>query len=419
MKVSLLTIGDEILIGQIVDTNSAWMAQQLNLIGARIQEMRSIGDEYAAIHQTLQNALELSDVVLITGGLGPTKDDITKKALADFFGTELVFHEPSFVRLERFFQRIGRPMVPALRQQAFLPANTEVLINKMGTAPGMWFDYHGKVIVAMPGVPYEMQYLMENEVLPRLKAHFPGQPIVHRTLLTAGEGESNIALRLEDFEQNLPPYIKLAYLPNLAQVRLRLTAIGEDEAQLNRELDAKAAEIRELLGDLIYGTEQESLEQYIGKLLLEQNSLLATAESCTGGYLAHLITAIPGASAYFQGSVIAYANAIKEDVLGVSPQTLATHGAVSEATVREMVPGALRVTGADVAVAISGIAGPDGGTPEKPVGTIWLAVGDRQHTQTLLLKAGKDRVKNIQYASYHALNFLRHFLLNRRTMTKP
>lgn len=411
MKVHLITVGDEILIGQIVDTNSAWMARQLNLAGAAVVGISSVGDDLAAIGAGLQEALSQADVVLMTGGLGPTKDDITKKALADFFGVGMTFHTETYERILRIFERLGRPATEAHRQQAFMPENATLLYNKMGSAPGMWFEWQGKVLVSMPGVPYEMEYLMEHEVLPRLKRHFPGRPIAHRTILTVGEGESRIADRIADFEDNLPSGLKLAYLPNLGQVRLRLSGTGEDETALNRLLDQKAEELAGLLSDVVFGHNGQQLEEVIGQMLRERNLTLTTAESCTGGYLAHRITSIPGSSDYFVGSVVAYSNTVKNKLLGVRTETLENYGAVSRETVLEMVEGAFRLMKTDLAVAISGIAGPGGGTPEKPVGTIWMAVGNAKAIQARKIQAGRDRLKNIEYAAIHALNMIRQFVL--------
>jgi len=410
MKISILTVGDEILIGQIVDTNSAWMGQQLNLAGARVETVISVGDTMAAIHTGLREAMEQADVILMTGGLGPTKDDITKKALAEYMGVDMVFHDPTFERIKKMFEVWARPMNEAHRLQCYMPANAEILTNKMGTAPGMWMEYEDKVIVSMPGVPYEMQYLMEHEVLPKLKQRFPGQPIAHRTILTVGEGESHIAEKLEDFEEGLPDGFKLAYLPHIAQVRLRITGTGMDEAALHRILDEKAEILKTRFADIIYGYDKDTLEGAIGNMLKERGLTLATAESCTGGYLAHRITSVAGASEYFLGSVISYSNAVKMNVLGVKPETLDTHGAVSEQTVIEMAEGALKVLSADVAIAISGIAGPGGGSDTKPVGLAWMAVSNGANTKTFSIRAGKDREKNIQYFTIHALNQIRQFL---------
>lgn len=413
MKVELITIGDEILIGQIVDTNSAWMAQQLNLIGASINRITSISDGLSDIQSTLSLALKDADAVLITGGLGPTKDDVTKKALADFLEDELVFDDATYQRILRFFERLNRKTTEAHRLQCYMPSKANLLLNKMGTAPGMWFEHNGKIIVSMPGVPYEMKYLMEHEVLPKLKAFLPSKPIAHRTILTAGEGESRIAARIENIEDSLPDFIKLAFLPNLGQVRLRLSGSHKNETLLNKTLDEQAQKIKDTIPELIFGTDDQKLEEVIGNILKDQGKTLCTAESCTGGYLAHLITAIPGASSYFQGSIIAYDNKVKQQQLGVQTATLEAHGAVSEETVKQMVKGANELLNTDISIAISGIAGPGGGTPDKPVGTIWLAVGDNQRVWTRKLHAGKDRITNIKYASSHALNFIRQFLLAR------
>lgn len=411
MKVHLITIGDEILIGQIIDTNSAWMAQQLNLIGAEVTGIHSVGDGAADIENALTDALRQADVVLLTGGLGPTRDDITKQVLADYVGTDLAFNEPTYERIVRFFAQLGRTTTEAHRQQCYLPRTAELLYNKMGTAPGMWLEKDGQVIVSMPGVPYEMKYIMENAVLPRLRERYPSTlAIAHRTLLTAGEGESRIAQRIAAIEDNLPPHIKLAYLPNLGQVRLRLSGRGADEAQLQEELNRYVTEISTALPELFFGEAPSTLAGTLGQQLRARGLTIGTAESCTGGLVAHLLTSVPGSSAYYSGSIVAYSYELKETLLGVSPDTLAAHGAVSEATVREMARGALDRLGVDIAVSISGIAGPGGGTPDKPVGTIWMAVADRERVVTKLLRAGKDREKNIAYTANHALNFVRLFL---------
>ena len=412
MTVQIITVGDEILIGQTIDTNSAWMGQELNLIGATIEKIYSVQDDSDAIQQTLALALSESDVILMTGGLGPTKDDITKKSIADFLGVDLVFHEATYDRILNLFKRWGRTPTPAHKQQCYMPSNVQLLYNKMGTAPGMWFDHQGKVIVSMPGVPYEMKYLMANAIIPKLKETFPGKPIAHRTLLTVGEGESRIAKRIEAFEDNLPPEIKLAYLPNLGQVRLRLTGKGNDLGKLNDLLDQKSAELKALLPELIFGTDSELLEAYIGKLLLQNNLQIGFAESCTGGYLAHMITSVAGSSAYFKGGIVAYSNELKMNILKVNQNTLEHYGAVSEPTAREMVLGALEVLNVDIAVGITGIAGPGGGSPEKPVGTVWIGVGNRERIVTKKFQIGKDRLKNIEYSGVMALNMVRQFILD-------
>lgn len=418
MHAHLLTIGDEILIGQIVDTNTAWMSRALNQAGIAVNGKSSVGDTREAILGGVAHAAAAADVVIMTGGLGPTKDDITKKTLAELFGSEMAFHEATHQRIAGYFEKINRPLPPAMRDQATLPLKATILENKVGTAPGMWFEADGKVYISLPGVPFEMEYLMEQEVIPRLRTHFQVRPIAHRTLLTVGEGESNIAKRIEAFEDALPLHIKLAYLPALGQVRLRLSAtwpgalVADAQEKLEAELDQYRDQLAAQIPEWLYGFEDDSLERVVGRLLLAQNKQLGTAESCTGGYIAHLITSVPGASNYFQGAAVTYSNTQKMKVLGVQAETLDTHGAVSEATVREMATGALEALGADVTLAISGIAGPDGGSAEKPVGTVWIAVADRNRCVAFKTVFGRDRMKNIQLSATWALNTLRKFLLD-------
>jgi nicotinamide-nucleotide amidase len=411
MEATLVTIGDEILIGQVIDTNSAWMGQELNLRGIKVKETISISDTSEAIIDTLKSVFEKSDLILMTGGLGPTKDDITKKAITEYYGVGMAFHEPTFEWIQRFFKKLQKSTTEAHKEQCFMPVNATLLNNKMGSAPGMWFDEKGKVLVSMPGVPYEMKSIMEEEVFPRLKERFVSKPIVHKTILTIGEGETRIADQIEDFENSLPENIKLAYLPNLGMVRLRLTATGEDEQMLNTLLDSKVKELQSLIPDLIFGYGTNTIQKAVGELFIKKGKTIATAESCTGGYLSHLITSVPGASAYFMGGTTPYSNQMKEKILNVKAETLSTFGAVSEETVIEMVKGALDLLATDIALSVSGIAGPGGGTPDKPVGTIWLAIGDKNKIETLKLQLGKDRLKNIQYTAITALNMMRKFLL--------
>ncbi|MEO1514513.1 MAG: competence/damage-inducible protein A [Bacteroidota bacterium] len=417
MNAYILTIGDELLIGQVIDSNAAWMAQQLNLAGLAVVESLSVADTTEGITEGLVRALEKADLVLMTGGLGPTKDDITKKTLADFFGVGMVFDQASYDRILRLFERWGRSTTEAHRLQCFMPENAELLENKMGTAPGMWFERDGKVVVSMPGVPYEMKYIVEHGVLPRAKERFVPEALIHRTIRTVGEGESRIARRIESIEKGLPDHIKLAFLPSLGQVRLRLSGRGGDEAVLSRELDKQVAAIQAAIPELIFGYDNETLEEVIGRMLTERQWMMATAESCTGGYVAHRITSIPGSSRYYQGSAIVYANELKVSMLGVSEASLMEHGAVSEAVVRQMVEGACQALKTDVAIATSGIAGPGGGTAEKPVGTIWLAAGRPGQVISRKLSLGKDRLRNIEYTSTQALNLLRTFLLEEESGT--
>lgn len=411
MTVHIVTIGDELLIGQVIDTNSAKMAHYLLEIGARVTGKTAVGDSHEDIIEAVSAATRKADVVLVSGGLGPTKDDVTKKALADFYGVGFVFHQETLERINRIFEKLNRPVTDAVRNQCWMPQNAAILKNKMGTAPGLWFEENRKVLVSMPGVPFEMEYLMEYEVIPRLQKRFNPLPTSHRTLLTAGEGESTLAEHLKDFENNLPDFVKLAYLPAIGRVRLRLNVTHPDEQLVKRTLEEKFREMEECLPPgLIAGYDDDTLESVIGKSLIAKNLTLSTAESCTGGYLAHLITSVPGSSNYYLGSVISYANEVKMRQLGVKEETLRDVGAVSEQTVTEMVAGVIKLLQTDVAIATSGIAGPDGGTPDKPVGTVWVAVGNQEKTVTRKLQLGKDRIRNIQYSSFYALNLLRHFL---------
>jgi nicotinamide-nucleotide amidase len=411
MTAYLLTVGDEILIGQITDTNSAWMAQQLNLQGIRIAGKSSVGDVHPNIIEAMDYAWSKADLVLVTGGLGATKDDITKKAIAEYFGVEMVFHDETWKRLQSFFKKLGKTPNEMNKNGCFMPENAEILTNDRGLAPAMWFEKGGKVMVSMPGVPYEMMHLMTDRVLPRLKKSFPVSPVVHRTLMTAGEGETGLAALLSDFEDALPNNIKLAYLPAFNQVRLRLTATGSDETALNKQIDIEKAKMETIVSKFVYGYDDEPLAKAIGRMLVEKKRTIATAESCTGGYLSAQLTANAGSSAYFKGGVIAYHNDLKTNLLGVKTATLDEQGAVSEATVREMVQGALHAASADIAIAVSGIAGPGGGSATKPVGTIWVAVGNHTHTRVAHLTIDRGRNRNVEYAANVALNLVRIFLL--------
>ena len=414
MNAQIINIGDEILIGQIVNTNAAWMARQLNRIGIHVSEVKVIADSKEAILQSIR-AVENStlQIVLITGGLGPTKDDRTKHALAAHFGLELAYHAPSFENIETVFAQFGRKADDRYKLQAYMPVGAEVLINKMGTASGMWFKHKGIVFVAMPGVPREMNYLMEHEVLPRLRTQFETPTILHHTILTTGKGETDLSEMLEAFETSLPQHIQLAYLPKPmgGLVRLRLSARGQNEQALQRALNTEVAKLSQILGNLIYGEGEMTLSQAVGELLQKKGGKVGTAESCTGGNIAHQLTSTAGSSAYFKGGVIAYSNALKIKLLHVSKTTIAQHGAVSEPTVREMATGLLQSLEVDYVIAVSGIAGPSGGHPGKPVGTIWLAIGDKNRLYTKKLQLSKDRTRNIQLTTTIALDILRKFLL--------
>lgn len=407
MKVEIITIGDEILIGQVVDTNSAWIGQQLNSIGAAVQRITSISDTLQDITSAIGEARTRADVVLITGGLGPTNDDITKVALCRYFQCGTVFHGEVLEHIERLFQRFGRTVSEVNRQQAALPESCEPMHNALGTAPGMWFDTGDTVIVSMPGVPYEMKSIMTDEVLPRLTKRFNAPTILHRTVLTMGMGESWLAERIAEWERALPPQLKLAYLPSPGRVRLRLTAIGAGETALRAELERQVQQLCDIIPELVYGFDEDTIEGVVANLLRNNRLSVTTAESCTGGTISQMLTSVPGASNYFPGGVVTYSYESKIRELGVSPQTLEATGAVSEETVLEMANGVRAKFGTDFAVSVSGIAGPDGGTPDKPVGTVWMAVAGPRGTVARKHLFGDNRERNIERSALTALNMLR------------
>ena len=408
---TILTIGDEILIGQTVDTNSAWIGQQLNSIGARVHEIISVSDNAAHIKDGLHRAARQSEIVLITGGLGPTKDDITKKTLCEYFGVGEVFHEDIYEKLRMIFEKRGLAILEINKKQALLPSNCQVIPNDRGTAPGMWFDDTGVIYISMPGVPYEMKQMVSNYVLPKLAEQFKFPHIIHRNLMLCGIGESSVAKMLDEFENQLPKHIKLAYLPDLGILKLRLSAYEVTTTEGEAEIDKHYQAMKSILVDYAYAEEDIKLEELIGKIFLENGKRFALAESCTGGYAGHLVTSVAGSSKYFEGSTVTYSYDMKQTILGVKPETLATHGAVSEDCVREMLEGLLRVSKADYGVSVSGIAGPDGGTPEKPVGTVCFAVGDRTQIITRTFHFFPRRMENIRLSSITALNLLRKFVL--------
>lgn len=411
-KVSIITIGDELLIGQVVDTNSAWMAQQLNLKGFNVHHRVAVGDTWEDIWEALNQESERANIILITGGLGPTADDITKPLLCEYFGGKLIQDTPTLAHLERLFtQVLKRPLTDRNRKQAEVPDVCTVLPNERGTAPGMLFEKENRLFISMPGVPHEMQGLMQKHVLPLLQQRFNPGIVEHRYLLTAGIGESDLADRILTFETALPPFIKLAYLPHYGMVRLRLTARGpQNDAHIITALDEQFALLQTYITDVMVVNEDITMQALVGKLLKAQNKTMATAESCTGGYIAHLITAMPGASSWYTGSVISYSNKIKETLLGVTPETFTTTGAVSEETVEQMLGGVLQIMQTDYAIAVSGIMGPDGGTPEKPVGTVWVAVGNKKRTVTQKFQFRYDRARNIEMTAVNALNMLRKLI---------
>jgi nicotinamide-nucleotide amidase len=406
MLAEIITIGDEILIGQIVDTNSAWIATKLNENGVRIKQITSVSDEKEHIVEALHAATKRADLIIITGGLGPTNDDITKKTLAEYFNVGFRRDEAALEDVKRIFAAHNRPLIAINEQQADVPENCTVLRNKNGTAPGMWFENESKIYVSLPGVPFEMMYLIEEEVLPRVKDFFKLSAIVHHTILTAGLGESFLAETIAPIENKLPAYIKLAYLPKLGQVRLRLSAYGENKDLLKTEIQQFVDEIVALIPEYVVISEDKPLEKAVLDILKEKNLKLSVAESCTGGYLSHLFTQHSGSSAVFLGGAITYSNELKEKMLGVRTETLVKYGAVSEETVIEMAQGAVRNYASDYAISISGIAGPDGGTDDKPVGTVWVAVSGKTKTITQKYKFPGRRVQNIERAAINSIILL-------------
>jgi nicotinamide-nucleotide amidase len=409
LEAKIITIGDELLIGQVVDTNSAWLGAALEKINIKVTEIRSISDKHNTIINNLHEMIASTDVLIITGGLGPTNDDVTKNALVEYFGSTLAFHEETYRRLEKLFARFKIPIRESHRMQAYLPNNCQVLINEMGTAQGMWFEKDNKIVISTPGVPYEMHYIMEHSALPMLEKRNPDHKIYHRTIMTVGWGETKIEEAINEIIEDIPEHIKIAYLPGLGKVRVRLSSASNNGEIA--EVMSVSESICKKLGDIVYGFDDEQLEAALGNLLLEKDLSVGTAESCTGGFLAHKITSIPGSSRYFKGSVIAYDNSIKQEQLKVSPETLEQYGAVSEQVVIQMVQGLINNYKVDVAISTSGIAGPDGGTAEKPVGTIWIACGNEQNIKTRKLQLTKNRLKNIEYTTIAAMDLLRKFLI--------
>ena len=413
MKAEIITIGDEILIGQIVDTNAAYIARRLNDTGFVVSERTSVGDNARQICDTITRAMSRCNVVITTGGLGPTKDDITKTTLAGMFGSRMV-NDPAVEKHVR--ELLGRRNIAfneLNRSQAMVPECCTVLFNAHGTAPGMWFEHEGCILVNLPGVPFEMKHLMEDEVLPRLKKHFSLKSVVHRTMITSGIAESILAERIASWEDSLPSYLKLAYLPAPNIVRLRLSAYEVEGESVMAEIESRFAQLQRIIPDNIVGYETATVQETVHRLLCERGATLAVAESCTGGKIASLFTAMPGASEYFLLGAVTYSNESKMKLLGVSERTLAEYGAVSEQTVREMAEGVRRITGADYAVATSGIAGPSGGTEEKPVGTVWFAVASAGGTVAVMKNSGTDRGQIIDRASAYATELLRDKILGR------
>lgn len=407
MKASIITIGDELLIGQTVDTNSAWMGSELSRIGFDVCKMTSIHDRREDILRSLAEAEEESDVVLITGGLGPTSDDITKQTLCEYFNTRLVMDQRVLGMVTEMMTRRNFPMNENNRRQAEVPESCRVLENRTGTAPGMWFEKNGTVFVAMAGVPHEMKHIMTEHVLPVFQKRYTSQVIIHKNIMTYGTPEARLAELLSGFEANLPDEIKMAYLPASGVIKLRLTATGASREILQNLVDSQVKKLYKTIPESIYGEDEESFEMVVGKLLNARGATMCTAESCTGGEIAHLITSVPGSSAWYMGSVVAYANEVKTRMLGVPEDIISRHGAVSREVVCSMASGSRKIFGTDYSVATSGIAGPDGGSDEKPVGTVWIAVDSASGVVAQKFVFGTERLVNIRRFSIAALNLLR------------
>jgi len=414
MRAEIITIGDELLIGQVIDTNSAWMAESLNGIGIGVIQITSVPDREPAIVQALDQAGIRADIILITGGLGPTRDDITKNVLAGYFGGKLVRNEQALDLVKKFLASRGVEMNELNIGQAMVPDNCVVIPNHWGTASGMWFRKGDKDFISIPGVPYEMKGMMTGFILPELRKKHNLPVILHRTIITQGIPESHLARLLQNYEDALSGEISLAYLPSPGMVRLRLSITGEDRVKTENILNVELERLLTIVSEHVVGTSDDKLEKVIGELLFKKGSTLSLAESCTGGMIAHLITSVPGSSRYFSGSVVAYSNEIKEKLLGVNKKSLASFGAVSEQVVREMASGALNYFGTDYSIATSGIAGPDGGTSEKPVGLVWIAVASSEKIVVEKFNFGNQRDTNIQKASLTALNMLRKLILDKK-----
>lgn len=406
----ILTIGDEILYGQITDTNSQWISSELDQLGIRVIRKTTVGDTKEAILGAFAEAEERADMVLITGGLGPTNDDLTMPMLAQYFNSEIVMNDAVLAHVKHFFESRGRTFTELNKRQALVPKVAEVLHNEMGTAPGTWYERNGKVFVSMPGVPHEMKNLMKTLVLPKLAKFFKTPVIYHKLIKTVGIGESFLADKIKDWEDSLPEHISLAYLPSVGQVKLRLTAVGEHRDELKADVQKLIDELIPLAGSYIYGYDNTTLEEAVGQLLKAQGKTIALAESCSGGYVQHKITTIAGSSEYFQGGVVPYHNNHKIKVLGVKPETLDVHGAVSQECVKEMAEGVRTLFKADIGASSSGIAGPGGGSEEKPVGTVWIAFADGKETITKKLQLTQNRLLNIELTQIAVLNLVRKSL---------
>ncbi len=407
MQAEIIAIGDEILIGQTIDTNSAFIASQLNLHGIKVHLKRVIADDAQAIKQALDSVDPKTKYVFMTGGLGPTKDDITKKTLLEYFGGEMEFKPEVYAQIVKLFASFNREPKEVHRQQAFVPSSCEAIVNDTGTAPGMRFEKEGRFYFSSPGVPYETEHLVGDKIIPWILETQESGSIYHKTLITQGIGESDLAEKLSDWENSLPADVKLAYLPSPGLVKLRLSGHASNREESTKKVSEQIAILRHLLGDLVFGEDAHSLEEIVGKSLLARESTVAVAESCTGGYIGHLITKVPGSSAYFLGGIISYSNSLKMQLLGVKEESLKNFGAVSEEVALEMAEGVRKKCGSDFGISTTGVAGPSGGSPEKPVGTVWIGIAGPSGAVARKYNFGANRERNIRRSALMALDRLR------------
>lgn len=416
MKAEVITVGDEILIGQTIDTNGAWLGEEFNQMGIRLNRIVSIADQREEILSSINESFGRADLIVMTGGLGPTRDDITKQTLCEYFETKLVMNTDILAKIEEYFSKRDKQILEVNRQQAEIPESATVLPNKRGTASGMWFEKNGKVLISLPGVPYEMKGIMRDYGFEKILGHFKTRKIFHRTLLTIGVGESQIAESIREWEDDLRNSgLFLAYLPSAGMVKLRISGYenGEGETALERNIDKRVAELEALVAEYIYGRDKDTLQQIIGDLLKERNASISLAESCTGGYIAQLLTSVPGCSQYFMGSVVTYSYSSKTQLLGVSAEDIKNRGAVSKETVEQMAKGVREKFNTTYSIATSGIAGPDGGTPDKPVGTVWMAVAGPGKIKSQRFQFGTSRSRNITMSGRAALNWLRKEIITK------
>ena len=411
IKAEIITIGDEILYGQITDTNTQWISAELDKIGIKTIRKSSVGDTEKAILEIFEESSKRANLVIVTGGLGPTKDDITKKTFCKYFNSELIDHPQAQIDVTAYFKKRGYILSGTNKSQYQLPSNAKYIKNTMGTAPGMWFEHQDVVYISLPGVPYEMKGLMTLSILPELQVHFKTPVIFHKVIRTIGIGESALAEMIDVWEDALPSHIKLAYLPSMGSVKLRLTGFGEYLQTIENQVEIQFQQILPTVQEFVYGYGDDEIESAIGRLLIQNNQTVSVAESCTGGYLSHQFTKVSGSSAYFMGGILAYDNAVKVKQLGVKEETLLNFGAVSEQTVIEMSENVREIMGTTYGLATTGIAGPNGGTPEKPVGTIWIAIASENKTVTKKLTLGGFREQNIHLTAINLLNLLRKICL--------